>query len=80
MGRSSFLKLILLSMVLILSFSRGFGTKIMGTVDQFEESTAQLQEEFAGTSREMIEVMDYKDPGPNTNPKTGYILGPPPQG
>ncbi|EOY03488.1 Uncharacterized protein TCM_018578 [Theobroma cacao] len=50
----------------------------METVE-FEESTAQ-SEEFAGTSREMIEIMDYKDPGPNINPKTGYIFSPPPQG
>ncbi|OMO79311.1 hypothetical protein CCACVL1_13766 [Corchorus capsularis] len=50
----------------------------METVE-FEEPTAEL-EEFADTSREMIEIMDYKDPGPNVNPKTGYIFSPPPQG
>ncbi|XWS44316.1 hypothetical protein CRYUN_Cryun15aG0034700 [Craigia yunnanensis] len=78
MGRSWFIKLLLLSMLLVLSFSQGFGRKVMETVE-FEESTAQL-EEFAETSREMIEIMDYKDPGPNINPKTGYIFTPPPHG
>ncbi|KAK8663993.1 hypothetical protein V6N13_083798 [Hibiscus sabdariffa] len=81
MGRSCFLKLLLLSLLLLLSFSRGQGfcaRKLMETVDQFEESTALLQES-AETSREMIEIMDYKDPGPNVNPKTGYIFSPPPQ-
>ncbi|KAK6280080.1 hypothetical protein POUND7_020347 [Theobroma cacao] len=77
MGRSWFLKLLLLSMLLVLS-SQGFGRKVMETVE-FEESTAQSGE-FADTSREMIEIMDYKDPGPNINPKTGYIFSPPPQG
>ncbi|XVE68160.1 hypothetical protein DITRI_Ditri09bG0046600 [Diplodiscus trichospermus] len=78
MGRSWFLKLLLLSILLILSLSQGFGRKVMETV-VFEESTAEI-EEFADTSREMIEIMDYKDPGPNINPKTGYIFSPPPQG
>ncbi|XWS32881.1 hypothetical protein CRYUN_Cryun22dG0028600 [Craigia yunnanensis] len=77
MGRSWFLKLLLLSMLVVL-YSQGFGRKVMETVE-FEESTAQL-EEFADTSREMIEIMDYKDPGPNVNPKTGYIFSPPPPG
>ncbi|XVF58289.1 hypothetical protein PTKIN_Ptkin07bG0053000 [Pterospermum kingtungense] len=75
MGRSWFLKL-LLSMLVVLFFSPGFSRKVMETVE-FEQSTAQL-EEFADTSREMIEIMDYKDPGPNVNPKTGYMLSPPP--
>ncbi|XVF60559.1 hypothetical protein PTKIN_Ptkin08bG0057700 [Pterospermum kingtungense] len=72
---SWFLKL-LVSMLLIISFSQVFGGKVMETVE-FGESSAQL-EEFADTSREMIEIMDYKDPGPNTNPKAGYIFTPPP--
>ncbi|MBA0570082.1 hypothetical protein Golob_003768, partial [Gossypium lobatum] len=33
-----------------------------------EEPPAQLEEK-ADTSREMIEIMDYKDPGPNVNPR-----------
>ncbi|KAB2061731.1 hypothetical protein ES319_A10G105900v1 [Gossypium barbadense] len=79
MGRSCFLNLLLLSMLLLLSFSQGFSIREMMETVEFEESTAQL-EENADTSREMIEIMDYKDPGPNVNPRTGYIFSPPPQG
>ncbi|TYI05816.1 hypothetical protein ES332_A10G116000v1 [Gossypium tomentosum] len=79
MGRSCFLNLLLLSMLLLLSFSQGFSIREMMETVEFEESTAQL-EENADTSREMIEIMDYKDPGPNVNPRAGYIFSPPPQG
>ncbi|KAH1047794.1 hypothetical protein J1N35_038578 [Gossypium stocksii] len=80
MGRSCFLNLLLLSMLLLLSFSQGFSIRKMVETVEFEESTAQLEQENADTSREMIEIMDYKDPGPNVNPRTGYIFSPPPQG
>ncbi|KAG4179315.1 hypothetical protein ERO13_A10G100200v2 [Gossypium hirsutum] len=80
MGRSCFLNLLLLSMLLLLSFSQGFSIRKMMETVEFEESTAQLEQENADTSREMIEIMDYKDPGPNVNPRTGYIFSPPPQG
>ncbi|MBA0869970.1 hypothetical protein Goshw_005930 [Gossypium schwendimanii] len=79
MGRSCFLYLLLLSMLLLLSFSQGFSIRKMMETVAFEESPAQLEEK-ADTSREMIEIMDYKDPGPNVNPRTGYIFSPPPQG
>ncbi|MBA0724609.1 hypothetical protein Golax_021286 [Gossypium laxum] len=79
MGRSCFLYLLLLSMLLLLSFSQGFSIRKMMETAAFEEPTAQLEEK-ADTSREMIEIMDYKDPGPNVNPRTGYIFSPPPQG
>ncbi|GMJ08806.1 hypothetical protein HRI_004549800 [Hibiscus trionum] len=77
MGRSCFLKSLLVSMLLLLSFSQdqGFCTRKLMEAVEFENSTAQL-EESAGT---MIEIMDYKDPEPNVNPKTGYIFNPPPQ-
>ncbi|KAK9272610.1 hypothetical protein L1049_002985 [Liquidambar formosana] len=78
MGRSSFLTVLLVSALLILSSSRGFGRKVMATVE-FEDSTVPL-EETAGKPREMIESMDYKDPGPNTNPRAGYMFSPPPHG
>ncbi|MBA0695871.1 hypothetical protein Goari_002469 [Gossypium aridum] len=79
MGRSCFLYLLLLSMLFLLSFSQGFSIRKMMETVAFEEPPAQL-EENADTSREMIEIMDYKDPGPNVNPRTGYIFSPPPQG
>ncbi|KAB1211589.1 hypothetical protein CJ030_MR6G013919 [Morella rubra] len=56
----------------------GFARNVMETVEH-EDPTFHV-EETAGKSREMIEVMDYSDPGPNTNPKSGYIFSPPPQG
>ncbi|KAK8586835.1 hypothetical protein V6N12_021359 [Hibiscus sabdariffa] len=74
MGRSWFLKLLLLSMLLLLSFPQGHGRKVSEAVG-FEELISA--EEFA-ESRGMAEMMDYKDPGPNTNPKAGFIISPPP--
>ncbi|EEF30529.1 conserved hypothetical protein [Ricinus communis] len=77
MGRFCFLRVILVLALLALSSSHG--RKVMETVD-VGDSYVQ-PEEIAGNSREMIEVLDYQlDPGPNTNPKTGFIYGPPPQG
>ncbi|KAE8021702.1 hypothetical protein FH972_007572 [Carpinus fangiana] len=75
MGRFCFLRILLLSSLLVLCFSHGFGSKVMETV-QHEDSGVQV-EETVGESREMTEVMDYQDPGPNTNPKNGYIFSPP---
>ncbi|KAK8711082.1 hypothetical protein V6N13_146382 [Hibiscus sabdariffa] len=78
MGCSWFLRLLLLSMLLnlILSVSQGMGRNMVENVE-LEESSAQM--EFADTSRGMIEIMDYKEPGPNTNPRTAFIFCPPPQ-
>ncbi|KAK9194838.1 hypothetical protein WN944_005545 [Citrus x changshan-huyou] len=39
----------------------------------------KLFQEAGAEPREMMELMDYKDPGPNTNPKSGFMLSPPPQ-
>uniref|UniRef100_A0A2N9I673 Uncharacterized protein n=2 Tax=Fagus sylvatica TaxID=28930 RepID=A0A2N9I673_FAGSY len=78
MGRSCFLRILLVSSLLVLFFSHGFGRKVMETVEDEDNSTVQ-GEEAIGKSRELIEVMDYSDPGPNTNPRTGYILSPPPR-
>lgn len=38
-----------------------------------------VSQENHGKSRKMITLMDYADPEPNVNPRTGYILTPPPQ-
>ncbi|TYG44215.1 hypothetical protein ES288_D11G080100v1 [Gossypium darwinii] len=78
MGGSWFLKLLLLSMLFIFSFSQGLGRKWMENNVEFQDYSVQL-EEFAEKAREMMEIMDYKEPGPNTNPRTSYIFGPPPQ-
>ncbi|TYJ08502.1 hypothetical protein E1A91_A11G079200v1 [Gossypium mustelinum] len=78
MGGSWFLKLLLLSMFFILSFSQGLGRKWMENNVEFQDYNVQL-EEFAERAREMMEIMDYKQPEPNTNPRTSYIFGSPPQ-
>lgn len=38
-----------------------------------------VYQETHGKPRKMITVMDYADPEPNVNPRTGYIFTPPPQ-
>ncbi|KAL5805585.1 hypothetical protein ACOSQ4_028318 [Xanthoceras sorbifolium] len=77
MGWSCFNKLLPFSLLLLLCFfSHGFGRQLMETVD-FEASSVQVKE-GGGESREMMEVSDYNDPGPNTNPRAGYIFSPPP--
>lgn len=42
-------------------------------------SLRNVVQETVVKSREMIEVMDYPDPGANTNPKTGHLFSPPPR-
>ncbi|KAB2056038.1 hypothetical protein ES319_A11G077200v1 [Gossypium barbadense] len=79
MGGSWFLKLLLISMLFILSFSQGLGRKWMENNVELQDYSVQLEQEYAERAREMIEIMDYKEPGPNTNPRTSYIFGPPPQ-
>ncbi|KAL3719243.1 hypothetical protein ACJRO7_004236 [Eucalyptus globulus] len=76
MGRSRSLAMLLVSSLLLLSFSHGFGRKVMQTV-KHGASPVEL-EESGGKWRKMVEVMDYSDPEPNTNPRSGYLLSPPP--
>ncbi|KAJ0100022.1 hypothetical protein Patl1_21894 [Pistacia atlantica] len=78
MGRLCFSRVLLLSLLLALCFSLGFGRLLMETVE-FGDSTVEFQEaEIGGESRELIELMDYKPTGPNVNPRTGYVFSPPP--
>ncbi|KAJ8775090.1 hypothetical protein K2173_020094 [Erythroxylum novogranatense] len=79
MGRSCFLKLLLVLALLLLSISHGFGRKILiDTVDVGDSSVPE--QEASAIDRKMIEVLDYQDPKPNTNPRTGFIYGPSPRG
>ncbi|KAL7190522.1 hypothetical protein ACSBR2_022745 [Camellia fascicularis] len=80
MSRSFCLPLLLISSLLLLSLSPGFGRKLMQTFDNQESSASTVVlEENVGLSREMIEL-DYVYAGPNTNTKSGYIPpSPPPQ-
>ncbi|KAI4346613.1 hypothetical protein L6164_007494 [Bauhinia variegata] len=75
MGHSRFVSILLLSSLLCLTFTHGFGRVLMETADH-PHLTAGA-DEIVGKSRLMIEVMDYADPEPNTNPRSGYIVSPP---
>ncbi|KAL9354704.1 hypothetical protein Peur_052674 [Populus x canadensis] len=81
MGWSCFLRVLLVLALLVLpSFShgRGFGRKVIETFE-FGDSSVEL-EESAGNSRGTYELDYDLNPKPNTNPKTGYIYTPTPQG
>ncbi|GLU11073.1 hypothetical protein SLE2022_278430 [Rubroshorea leprosula] len=80
MGRLRFVRALLVSVLLVFSFSQGFGRKAMETDVEYEQVTAQIEEVPGLLPREMTELMDYSETGPNTNPRTGYIFTPPPQG
>lgn len=69
--------MLLVSVLLLLSFSHGFSTQLKESVE-FKDSTVHVPEAGA-EPREMMDLMDYKDPGPNTNPKSGFMFSPPPQ-
>ncbi|KAL5095895.1 hypothetical protein RYX36_000222 [Vicia faba] len=76
MNRSHFL-LLLLSSILFLSFACGFGRVAMMETIEDEHSFKQLMDGDRKMS-EVYEIMDYSEPEPNTNPKSGYALTPPP--
>ncbi|KAG2710211.1 hypothetical protein I3843_04G015900 [Carya illinoinensis] len=78
LGRSCHFRILQVSSLLLLCLSHGFGSKVMETVEHGDSSTVQVEETVV-KSREMIEVMDYPDPGANTNPKTGHLFSPPPR-
>ncbi|KAF8041455.1 hypothetical protein BT93_A0146 [Corymbia citriodora subsp. variegata] len=71
MDRSRLLAMLLVSSLFLLSSSHGFGRKVMQTVKQ-GDSPVEL-EESGGKRRKM----DYSDPEPNTNPRSGFLLNPP---
>ncbi|KAK1313953.1 hypothetical protein QJS10_CPA06g00475 [Acorus calamus] len=75
MGRPCFLAFLLISSLLTLSFSKGFGRRVVkiergDLPDQFEVGVKK--------GREMMELMDYQEPGANTNPHLGGLFSPPP--
>ncbi|CAK9322673.1 unnamed protein product [Citrullus colocynthis] len=80
MGRSYFLSF-LLSFVIALCFSNGFGRnlRMVEAVDSHHGSRVLLEQESGRKWRMMMmETMDYSDPEPNTNVKGGYVSPPPP--
>ncbi|PON96377.1 hypothetical protein TorRG33x02_079660 [Trema orientale] len=81
MGRRCFPTILLVSFFVLLFFSHGFGRRSLKTVEGHQEesySSVEVKENGGVKSREMIEVTDYSEPEPNTNPRAGYIFTPPP--
>ncbi|KAK7273402.1 hypothetical protein RIF29_14451 [Crotalaria pallida] len=76
MGHSRFVVL-LVSTILLLSFGYGLGRVALMESVEPKHSIARIEEHYEKI-RKMFEIMDYADPEPNINPKTGYLLSPPP--
>ncbi|KAF6171844.1 hypothetical protein GIB67_007365 [Kingdonia uniflora] len=77
MGGSYISRMFLVSVLILSLFfsSQGFGFGRNSMVSGNDNSNSVLKGN--GNVREMMEVMDYSDPEPNTNPKTGNLLTPP---
>ncbi|KAL3813388.1 hypothetical protein ACJIZ3_014656 [Penstemon smallii] len=78
MGRSCF-SLVLLSVLLMLLFSTGFGRKMVHSSGKLHEENS-ISDTEQGKSREMMEL-DYVYAEPNTNVRSGYLFpssSPPP--
>ncbi|CAM8994415.1 unnamed protein product [Rhodiola kirilowii] len=54
-----------------------FSLLFQGYGRELGDAAAVKAEEIRNRSREMIEVMDYSDPGANTNLKNGFQVSPP---
>ncbi|CAN6572033.1 unnamed protein product [Malus baccata var. baccata] len=78
MGRHWILRFLVVSCLLALCFSHGFGRKLVETAEHGDDSSVLVSRENHGKSRKMNTMMDYADPEPNVNPRTGYIFTPPP--
>ncbi|KAL0912536.1 hypothetical protein M5K25_018515 [Dendrobium thyrsiflorum] len=76
MTRSRFLVFFLLAILLSISY-QGYGRRVKILRHRQEKS---LLEEFPTLGRMMKEmtVMDYQEPGPNTNPRSGPLFTSPP--
>merc|ERR1712137_697191 len=81
MGRPRFLALLLVSALVFLSFSQGYGRRIrvMRHYGRWGSSAPVVHEENSGMEREMVETkMDYQEPGANTNPRGATVFNSPP--
>ncbi|CAA2974283.1 Hypothetical predicted protein [Olea europaea subsp. europaea] len=74
MDRSCYNTILVLSFLLMLSFSHGLGRKLMGS---FVHGNSARDHFIEGNSREMMEL-DYVDAGPNFNDQSGLFTSPPP--
>ncbi|KAI3408021.1 Pectinesterase [Psidium guajava] len=74
MGRSRFLAMLLL---LLLAVSHGSARKVME--ETVKQGGSRVELEGSGVKwRKMVGLLDYADPEPNTNPRTRFLLSPPP--
>lgn len=80
MVRSYFLAVLLISAVLALFISPGMGREgvFFGEVASSFNQVDDAENSERGRMM-MATVMDYDGPGANTNPRTGYLLAPPPR-
>ncbi|XP_008783868.2 uncharacterized protein LOC103702970 [Phoenix dactylifera] len=81
MGRPRFLALLLVSALVFLSFSQGYGRRIrvMRHYGRWGSSAPVVHEENSGMEREMVETkMDYQEPGANTNTRGATVFNSPP--
>ncbi|KAG1334455.1 Calmegin [Cocos nucifera] len=77
MGYCRFLSLLLISALLSLSLSQGLGRRI-GVLRPVDKGGHSFEPEEESSGREMVEMeMDYKEPGANTNPRSGNPFDPP---
>ncbi|KGN52468.1 hypothetical protein Csa_007886 [Cucumis sativus] len=75
-----FSTLLLLSCFLLLSFTHGLKVEMIESLGHGSNvRISPSLKGIGGKSRKMmIEIMDYADPGPNTNTRSGYLNPPPP--
>uniref|UniRef100_A0A803RBM7 Uncharacterized protein n=1 Tax=Cannabis sativa TaxID=3483 RepID=A0A803RBM7_CANSA len=80
MGRACFPTILLVSFLILLFFSQGFGRSLKN--EEFSVEVVLKEESVGGDEsvkgRKMIETMDYDEPEPNTNPRGGFFYSPPP--
>ncbi|KAG6602500.1 hypothetical protein SDJN02_07228 [Cucurbita argyrosperma subsp. argyrosperma] len=63
--------------LLLLFIILGFGVGAMEAAAHPGYDTSSSQKKSGGKPRKvMMEVMDYADPGPNTNTRSGYLTPP----
>ncbi|KAI4366686.1 hypothetical protein MLD38_022533 [Melastoma candidum] len=76
MGRSHFLAIVLVSVLLSSSFHQGIGRRMMEEEEGQATHGGSVIVEMG--MRKMVEVMDYSEPEPNTNPRSGFLTIPSP--
>nr|XP_010910848.1 uncharacterized protein LOC105036812 [Elaeis guineensis] len=80
MGRPRFLALVLMSALVFLSSSQGYGRsiRVMRHYGRWHSPEPLVHQENSGIERDMMEVeIDYREPGANTNPRSGRFLNSP---